>query len=119
MPDQIFIRNLEVEAILGVLPEERTTPQNVIINVTLDTDTRTAAVSRSLTDTIDYAALAEAITNLTQEAAHLLVETLAEDIAALALADARVSGVAVEVSKPEALAAAAAVGVAIYRERRD
>ncbi len=117
MPDQIFIRNLEIHAILGVLPEERTTPQTVRVNVTLDTDTRSAAASRALADTIDYAALAEAITRLTEDAAHLLVETLAEDIAGLALADQRVRGVTVEVSKPEALAAADAVGVSIYRER--
>ena len=117
MPDQIFIRNLAINAILGVLPEERTTPQTVLVNVTLNTDIRSAAASKALADTIDYAALAEAITSLTEDAAHLLVETLAEDIAHLALADQRVHGVAVEVSKPQALAASDAVGVSIYRER--
>ena len=117
MPDRIFIRNLEIVGILGVLPEERTTPQTITVDLELETNIQPAAASRSLADTVDYAALATAIRTLTEDAEHLLVETLAEDIAALALKDQRVSGVTVMVGKPEALADADSVGVTIYRCR--
>ncbi len=116
-PDRIFIRNLEIDAILGVLPQERTTAQKVVVNLELETDTRKAAESRDLTDTVDYAALAAAIKTLVQTAEHLLVESLVEDIADLTLADSRVSGVTVTVAKPAALEDAEQVGVTIYRCR--
>ena len=47
-----------------------------------------------------------------------LVETLAEDIAAMCLADTRVLEVTVEIEKPEAIEEARAVGVALTRSRR-
>ncbi len=117
MPDRVFIRNLEIEGILGVLPEERTTPQTILVNLELETNIQTAAGSRDLADTVDYAALAADVRNLTVSAEHLLVESLVEDIASLALDDGRVSGVTVTVAKPQALEDAESVGVTIYRCR--
>lgn len=117
MTDRIYIQGLNFQAVLGVLDEERTRPQTVTVDLTLETDTRTAAASRQLEDTIDYAAMAEAVEAHAVEARHLLVESLAEDIAELILADPRVSGVHVKVGKPDALEQAETVGVAIYRSR--
>ena len=117
MPDRVFIRNLEIEAILGVLPEERTTPQKIVVNLELETDVRAAADSRALADTVDYAALAAEVRGLVLEAKHLLVESRVTDIANLALRDNRVSGVTVTVAKPDALHDAESVGVTVYRCR--
>ena len=117
MPDRIFIRNLAIQGILGVLPEERTTPQTITVDLALETDIRPAAASRSLADTVDYAALAGEIKALVLTAEHLLVESLAEDIAALVLEDDRVTGVTVTVGKPEALDDADLVGATVYRCR--
>lgn len=115
--DIVFIRNLTFDTILGVLPEERVTPQPVCINIQVHTDTRTAAETESLSHTLDYAALASAVQTLTVARQCLLVETLAESIAALVLEQPLASAVQVEVSKPNALTDAAGVGVTIYRER--
>ena len=117
--DKVLIRELKVEAILGILPQERVTPQPVLINITIYTDTRRAARSKDIVDAVNYAALADAATDLTIDGKYLLIETLVEDLAALSLSRAHVEGVSVRVEKPQAVEAAGAVGVEIYRTNKD
>ena len=116
--DKVLIRELKVEAILGILPQERVTPQPVLINITVFTDTRRAARSKDIVDAVNYAALADAATKLTIDGKYLLIETLVEDLAALSLSLAHVEGVSVRVEKPQAVPAAGAVGVEIYRTNK-
>ena len=116
--DKVLIRELKVEAILGILPQERVTPQPVLINITVCTDTRRAARSKDIVDAVNYAALADAATKLTIDGKYLLIETLVEDLAALSLSRAHVEGVSVRVEKPQAVPAAGAVGVEIYRTNK-
>jgi len=116
--DKVLIRELKVEAILGILPQERVTPQPVLINITIYTDTRRAARSKDIVDAVNYAALADAATDLTIDGKYLLIETLVEDLAALSLSRAHVEGVSVRVEKPQAVPAAGAVGVEIYRTNK-
>jgi len=115
--DIVFVRGLVVHAILGVLPQERTTAQPVRIDLEISLDTHTAATSHELEDTLDYANLAGSVKTLAIEAECLLVETLADKIAALALQQPLVQAVQVSVSKPNALDDADAVGVRIHRSR--
>ena len=117
MTEQIFIEGLEIEAIIGVLPHERTTPQPLLIDVMLTTDITTAAQSTRLTDTIDYAEVCEQIKTLCQREEALLLETLADKIANTLFQDDRVSALSVRIAKPRAVADAAAVGVFIQRTR--
>ena len=116
--DKVLIRELKVEAILGMLPQERVNPQPVLINITVFTDTRGAARSQDIVDAVNYAALADAATTLTIDGKYLLIETLVEDLAALSLSLAHVEGVSVRVEKPQAVPAAGAVGVEIYRTNK-
>ena len=116
--DKVLIRELKVEAILGILPQERVTPQPVLINITVFTDTRRAARSKDIVDAVNYAALADAATKLKIDGKYLLIETLVEDLAALSLSLAHVEGVSVRVEKPQAVQAAGAVGVEIYRTNK-
>ena len=116
--DKVLIRELKVEAILGMLPQERVTPQPVLINITVFTDTRRAARSKDIVDAVNYASLADAATKLTIDGKYLLIETLVEDLAALSLSLAHVEGVSVRVEKPQAVPAAGAVGVEIYRTNK-
>jgi dihydroneopterin aldolase len=64
---------------------------------------------------LNYAELAEAAKQLTVTGEYLLIETLVEDLAALCLAQPGALAVTVDVTKPEAVAAASAVGVEIFR----
>ncbi len=115
--DTVYVRNLVFKTIIGVLPHERDTPQPVCISLELTVDTAPAAESKDLSDTLDYAFLAEAVEALAIEQQCLLVETLAQQIADLALAQPLVQAVRVNVGKPDALQKAEQVGVEIYRRR--
>ena len=115
--DHVIIRELRVPCIVGVLPAERTTAQEVVVSLQVGTDTARAARSGELADTIDYAALAERVRELIVAGRYRLLETMAEDLAACALADRRAASVRVTVRKPAAIAGARDAGVEIARER--
>ncbi|NLG49820.1 MAG: dihydroneopterin aldolase [Chloroflexi bacterium] len=119
MADHVFIRDLLVRAIIGVNPDERKNRQDVLINVTLDVDTRAAGASDNLQDAVDYSALARQITALAEQSSYYLVEALAEAIARACLQDTRVAQVRVRVEKPGAVRFARSVGVEILRARTD
>lgn len=87
------------------------------ISFAMAVDTRRAAATDDIRDALDYARAAERVSELTRNGQYRLAETLAEQIAALLLAEFAADRVRVEVEKPEALADAASVGVSIERRR--
>lgn len=113
--DKVFVCDLRVNAILGILPAERTTPQPVIINLTLVTDTRAAAKSKDIADALNYAELAAQAIQLTLDGEYLLIESLVEDLATLCLSLDGAQAVTIKAEKPRAVADAKSVGVEIYR----
>jgi dihydroneopterin aldolase len=107
-----------VQAILGIHPHERVTPQPVRISLTLVTDIRAAARSDAIADALDYGRAASLAGQIARDGQFQLAETLAEAIAARLLAEfPGAVRVRVEVEKPEALPDAAGVGVRIERGR--
>ncbi|NNJ27087.1 dihydroneopterin aldolase [Alienimonas chondri] len=116
-PDRVIVRDLLCRGILGIHPEERTTPQAVVVSLTLECDTRPAAESEFIADAIDYSAVADKARALVETGRFQLVETLCDRLAAACLEDPRVAACEVSVEKPDALADAAGVGVTIRRER--
>ena len=83
----------------GVLPEEQQRAQPFEIDVNAEVDLRAAGASDSLDDTIDYGALATAVGQVVTVEHHRLLERLAERIAEVVLADARVQSATVTVRK--------------------
>lgn len=115
--DRILIKDLMLRCVIGVNAEERRERQDVVINITLETDLSKAGHSDTLADTVDYKALKKRVLKLVESSQFLLVEALAENIARLALEDPRVTRATVRVEKPGALRFARSVGVEIVRER--
>ena len=115
--DKVLINDLTVDAILGILPEERVQAQRVVINLTIFTDTQPAAKSQNIADTVNYAELSSQAVQLTVEGEYLLIESLVEDLAALTLDHPTAKAVTVRVEKPQAVSATGSVGVEIYRQR--
>ena len=120
--DIIFIKDLRVRGILGVHDWERQQPREILINVTLFTDTRRAAETDDIADCVDYSQTAQKIRALIAPqtagaggAGRFTVEALAEDIANLCLSQTWVQKVAVRVEKPGAVEGAESVGVEIER----
>ena len=116
--DKIFIKNLKINCIIGILPHERLNKQTIVLNVKVGTETIKAANSKSLNDTIDYAKLADNINQLTVSGKYLLLETMAEDIAQLILNDPLANNVKIKIEKTEAVVSTTSVGVEIYRARK-
>ena len=116
--DRIFIVDLEVMSLIGVYPEERESPQPLLINVALSCDLYAAGQSDELADTIDYHQLERSIIALAEESQVELLEVLAEQIAVLGLADMRVEEVVVRIDKPGALDASRAAAVEVGRKKR-
>lgn len=115
--DSVFVRNLTVSTIVGVYPEERTSPQRVVVSFELVADTRAAAESDDLSQALDYGEAAQAVAEFVRASRFLLIEALADGIATLLLERYQAVRVVVEVLKPQAITEAETVGVRIERSR--
>jgi dihydroneopterin aldolase len=117
--DAIFIRNLKVPAQVGILPWELTSTQMVVLNMTFGADIKAAAATDHVQDTIDYAAVATAITAYLATHRFNLIETLAEKSAEFLLERFQLSWLRLRATKPQAVPEAqGGVGVLIERHRK-
>ena len=117
--DQIHISGIAARGFHGVLTSEREAGQDFSADVTLYLDTRPAARGDDLTETVNYALVAQDIADILSGAPVNLIETVAEQIAAAVLARPTVVAVDVAVHKPQAPIPVpfADVVVAIHRDR--
>ncbi|GHB16884.1 7,8-dihydroneopterin aldolase [Salinicola rhizosphaerae] len=105
-----------METVIGVYDWERLVRQRLELDLELETDIRAAAQDDDLRHTLDYAAICERLTRYAEDNAHGLVETFAERVAALLIAEFGIRRLRLGVRKPGAVANARAVGVRIERE---
>ncbi len=113
--DKVIIKNLLARGIIGINDWEREQPQDILINITVETDTRRAAQSDDIADCVNYRTLAKEVRYHAETAARLTVEALANDIAGICLRQPGVQKATVRVEKPGAVRFAASVGVEIER----
>ena len=115
--DRILISGIRELGVHGVLPEEQTRPQPFEVDLELVVDLGPAGKSDDLDDTVDYAAVCEAVSRVVASEKYQLLERLAERIAEVCTSDPRVQGVVVEVRKvqPPVRAMLQHVGVRIER----
>lgn len=117
--DKIFIKDLLVRGIIGIRDWERETVQDILINVTVYTDTLRAAETDDIADCVDYSALAGKIRAHAETAKRLTVEALANDLAKICLETPLVKKTVVRVEKPGAVRFTKSVGVEVERKRGD
>ena len=115
--DKVFIKDLWARAIIGVYDWEREHSQDILINITIETDTRQAGQTDDITDCIDYDALSKSVLTQVERVQRLTVEALAEDIAKICLEEIKAERVYVRVEKPGAVKFTKSVGVEIVRSR--
>ena len=82
-----------------MLPEEQARPQPFEIDVELVVDVSAAGASDDLEDTVDYAAVCEAVSRVVSSEQYRLLERLATRIAEVCRSDPRVFSAIVEVRK--------------------
>jgi dihydroneopterin aldolase len=115
--DRILISGIRAMGVHGALPEEQLRPQPFEVSLELIIDASVAGETDKLEDTVDYAAVCEAVSRVVSSEQYRLLERLATRIADVCRADPRVEGVVVEVRKmhPPVRALLQDVGVRIER----
>ena len=113
---QVFVRDLELVARIGAHDHEKHAGQRIRINLDIEVVDDRDHGDR-LENVVCYERIFDGIKAVVAAGHVNLVETLAERIAAVALADHRVEGVHVRVEKLEAIPEAASVGVEITRRK--
>lgn len=113
--DKVFIHNLLVRGIIGINDWEREKEQDILINITMVTNTLNAGHSDDIKDCVNYRTVAKKVIAHTETIKRFTVEALAEDVAQICLKEQGVHGVIVRIEKPGALRFAESVGVEIRR----
>jgi 7,8-dihydroneopterin aldolase/epimerase/oxygenase len=117
--DAIVIRDLRVEALIGIHRRERHVLQTLSIDLEIGLASHAVFASDKVADTIDYEQVALRIRDLAAAGQYRLVETFADRIAQLLMGDFGAPWAKVSVGKLGILANAKFVGVTIERGRRD
>ncbi len=100
--DRLTISGIEGFGHHGVFEAERRDGQVFLADLVLGVDTRAAARSDDLQDTVDYGSLVASVVKAIESDPVDLIEKLAERIADTCLEDDRVRSVEVTVHKPHA-----------------
>tara|TARA_Y100001935_G_scaffold238734_1_gene225592 strand:- start:885 stop:1238 length:354 start_codon:yes stop_codon:yes gene_type:complete len=117
MSNKIFVRDLEIEAIIGIFDWEREVKQLIKISFELEVDIDKAFKSDNIEDTFDYKNTSKKIIKFVEKSSFQLIETLAENVSKIILQDERVLNLSLSVSKPGALRGSKEVGLTIIRSR--
>jgi len=113
----VFVRDLELNANIGVHRFEKGQLQPVRINIDLTVGEMDGEIEDRLENVVDYELVVKGVKAILA-AGHLnLVETLAERISQQCLEDDRVQVVRVRIEKLKIIAEAQSVGVEIERAR--
>ncbi|MEK7133691.1 MAG: dihydroneopterin aldolase [Patescibacteria group bacterium] len=99
--DKIFISDLAVRGKHGVTEVERSREQGFILDIEIRFDTKKAAASDALGDTVDYGSFRAAAKDVVEGPSFKLLETLAGAVAERILQDTRIRSIAVSVRKTE------------------
>ena len=118
MSDRIVLQGLSARGFHGVLAAEKSDGQDFVVDVVLEVDLRRAGGSDLLTHTVNYADVAADAVALITGPSLDLIETLADRIAAAALARPLVQAVQVTVHKPHAPVGVRFGDVTVVVERR-
>jgi len=119
--DRLAVSGIEAVGHHGVFDFERRDGQKFRADLVLGLDTRAAANSDNLQDTVDYGSLVDSVRKAIETDPVDLIETLAARIADVCLADERVQWAEVTLHKPDAPIEAtfSDVALTIRRRRRD
>ena len=117
--DIVYIRELEVETVIGIYDWEREIRQVVSLDLEMGTDIRQAANSEDIENTLNYKSVSDRLIQFIEESEFLLVETMAEQISDIVLQEFSVNWLRLRLGKPGAVPQAKDVGVIIERGERN
>lgn len=101
--DTVFLNGLSLHGKHGVMERERHVEQEFVLDISAEVDTRNAARSDNLVDTVDYVRFRDIATDVIENESHYLIERVADRIATRILEDAHIQTVSVTIRKPAVL----------------
>ncbi len=113
--DIVFIRDLQVETVIGIYDWERKIKQTISIDLDMATDIKKAANSDNIDDTLSYKTVAKRLIAFIEASDYELVEALAEQICTIVREEFGVPWVRLTLNKPGAVRGSRSVGVIIER----
>jgi len=119
----VFVNRLAVQASIGIHPHERDAKQTIWLTIDAGVMEEASLAPESpdspetIADVVCYEDICKTVSALATQEHIDLVETLAERIADQLMQDTRIMQIRVQIEKPEAIAEAASVGIAISRLR--
>lgn len=113
--DTLYIKGLKVPTTIGVHSWEQQIKQTLVIDVKADIDLSQLNDSEDLTKTVDYWQAMQHIKQLLNNHSFKLIETVANKIAALLLAEFAITKVTVVVAKPSVAIDVEQVAISITR----
>lgn len=118
MGQWLSLEGLKFRCVIGVTARERRKPQELVVNLHVETDFGKAAASDSLHDTVDYRRLAQSILDTGRASKFQLIETLASHLTQVIFDQfPSVLAVRLELEKPRALQVARVVRAVIVARR--
>ena len=113
--DIVYIRDLYIDTIIGVFDWEREVKQRLVFDLEMATDIRRASQTDNLDFALDYYGISNRVTQFVEQSRCLLVERLAEEVAALIMSEFSVPWLKLRLGKPGAVKNARDVGLVIER----
>lgn len=117
MQDTIFIHDLSVSTLIGILPHERVQKQTLILNIELATDFQKAAASDDVRDAISYADIADSIIAFAADADYGLLERFGQALIDSLFAHYPATHITLSITKPGAVLHTRNIGIKMQRKR--
>jgi dihydroneopterin aldolase len=100
MSDRIILEGMQFYGYHGVNPEERVLGQRYVVDLTADLDLSRAGATDRLEDTVSYSHIYRTVRRVMEGEPRNLLESAAQAIADLLLAEFPIDAVSVTVKKP-------------------
>jgi len=113
--DIVYIRDLEIETVIGIYDWEREIKQKITINLQMKSDFTKAAENDEIEYALNYKEVAKRLISFVEESSFQLVETLGVRIASIVQEEFGVTWLKLELGKPGAVTGSRDVGVIIER----
>ena len=113
--DKVFIRGLNVEAVIGVFDWEKQVRQPLIFDLEMDWDITQAAATDDLAYALNYAAVSDRVIEFVQTNQYDLLERLLVQLAETLRCEFSIPKIKIRVEKPAVAPNAIAVGLEVER----
>ena len=115
MSDIVYIRELEVETIIGIFDWEREVKQIVSLDLDMVHDIAKAGETDDIKYALNYKSISKRLIAFIEKSEYFLIEALAEAVTSIVINEFSVPWVRLRISKPGALRGSKDVGVIIER----